>query len=121
MTATPDPRAPNHRQIGSPSGRLLYLYTYLPPDEEWRLYEALMLRSLGDEMLMAVVDDFGAIHVVKEQHIFKRTSAHFFVYADELILAITDIECDWAKRQCWRLAYEDAQRFKTRLNLLTGQ
>lgn len=95
--------------------RLLYLYTYLPPSEEWRVYEALMIRALVDEMLMAVVDDHGAIHVVKEQHLSKRTSAHFFVYSHELADLISDVESDWDKRHLWRLAFEDVQRLKSRI------
>lgn len=98
----------------SASGRLLYVYDYYPPSDEWRVYEALMLHALCDEMLMVLVDDTGAMRVVKERHLSKRNSAAFFVYDHEFHLLAADIESDWQKRHCWRLAYEDVQRLKAR-------
>ena len=102
---------------GSASGRLLYVHTYLPPDHEWRIFEALLIRSIyGEvqEMLMAIVDDGGAIHVIKERHHGDMNSAAYYVWPEELPVMIADIEADYERRHCWRLSYQDAQRLKCR-------
>lgn len=74
-----------------------------------------MLHAIGDEMLMVAVDEHGAMHVVKEHHHSKATSAAFFVYDDELHIAVADIEADWNRRHCWHLAYDDVQILKARM------
>lgn len=104
-----------HAAQGSASGRLLYVYDYYAPDYEWRVYEALMLHAICDEMLMVLVDDNGAMRVVKERHLSRRNSASFFVYDHEFRLLAAEIEADWQNRRCWRLAYEDVQRLKARM------
>lgn len=99
--------------------KFLYVYTYVPPDNEWRIFEALKMGTIGvgeyEEALMLVVDDHNAMHLVRERHYHNRNSGSFYVTPDELDYMIADIEADWEKRHCWRLAYDDAQRLKARL------
>ncbi len=114
-TAQQDGLSRLHPAQCSVSGRLLYVYTYLYPNEEWRVFEALMIRADGSEVLMVVVDEWGAIHYVKEAHIDARYSAHYFVHECELARLISEVEADWNKRHCWRLAFEDSQRLKMRI------
>lgn len=98
-----------------------YIYTPYagPPDGEWRVWEALIFGEIpfaAGKFRLLVHGAGGGLFVIDEYHLKVRTSAICWVRAEEFELLATEIEADYARRQCWHAAYNDVQRIRADRN-----
>lgn len=71
-----------------------------------------MMRSYGNvEHLICFVEN-SKIRTDIARHHSKRNSDQYFVWPHEVATMIENIEKDYAKRQLWEKAYNDAQNLK---------
>lgn len=96
-----------------------FAYIYTPyagaPDGEWRVWEALILSEVpfaAGKCRLLVHGAGGGLFVIEAHHLKARTSAICWVRAEEFEMLAADIEADYARRQCWRDAFNDVQRIR---------